>query len=123
MENPRRTIVGLTVIALLALALIAFPSGGVAVELINNAIRAGFLVVIAYSLVMLHRTQSGWLGELSDRERGIVYGSFAVGLLAIVAADRFRNLWSGGIVLVVVILAACAGTVYWVWRESHRWAI
>lgn len=108
-------------IALLAFALVAFPSGGVAVELINNSIQAGFLVLIAYGLVSLFRSQAGWLAGLSDRDRGIIYGAFAIGLLAIVAAGRFRELWSGGIVLVIVILAACVGAVYWVWRESRRW--
>lgn len=123
MENPRRTLIGLAVIALLALALVAFPSGGVAVDLINNGIQAGFLVLIAYSLVMLYRAQSAWLGALADRDRGIVYGAFAIGLLAIIAVDRFRDLWNGGVILVILILAACGGAVYWVWRESRRWVV
>lgn len=123
MQNPRRTLIGLAVIALIAFLLVAMPSGGVAMELVNNSIQAAFLVLIAYSLTMLYRSQADWLGSLSDRDRGIVYGAVAVGLLSIIAVDRFRDLWNGGIVLVVLILAACGGSIWWVWRESRRWVI
>jgi hypothetical protein len=44
-------------------------------------------------------------------------------LLAIVAVDRFRELWNGGIVLVIVIVGACGAAIYWVWRDSKRWVI
>jgi hypothetical protein len=123
MENPRRTVIGLAIIALVALAIVALPGGGAATQLVNNALQAGFLVMIAYGLVRLYRTQGEWLSRLTDRDRGIVYGAVAVGLLAIVAAGRFRQLWDGGIVLVVVILAACGAAIHQVWRRSRNWAI
>lgn len=123
MNNPRRTWIGIAAIALIAFAVVALPSGGVAVELINNTVQAVFLALIAYSMVMLYRNQADWLSSLSERDRGIVYGAVAIGLLAIVAVGRFRDLWNGGIVLMILILGACAGAIYWVWRESRRWTV
>lgn len=123
MENPRRTWIGLAAVALVALLIVAMPSGGTFVDLVTNAVQAIFLALIAYSLVQLYRNQSEWLSGLTDRDRGIVYAAVALGLLSIVAIDRFRDLWNGGIVLVVLILAACAGAIYWVWQNSRRWMI
>ncbi|MFT4048921.1 MAG: hypothetical protein QM648_03690 [Solirubrobacterales bacterium] len=123
MNNPRRTWIGLAGIALVALLIVAMPSGGSFVSLVGNAIQAIFLILIGYSLVQLYRNQSEWLSGLTDRDRGIVYGAIAIGTLAIVAVDRFRDLWNGGIVLVILIVGACAGAIYWVWQNSRRWTI
>lgn len=123
MENPRRTLIGFAVIALLALAVVALPGGGSFASLVGNAVQAAFLALIAYGMVQLYRNQSEWLGSLSDRDRGIVYGAVAIALLAIVAVGRFRELWNGGIALVLVIMAACAFAIYQVWKNSQRWSI
>jgi hypothetical protein len=122
-NNPRRTWIGLGIIALVALLIVAMPSGGSFVSLVNNTINAVFLTIIAFGLVRLYRSQGEWLSSLTERNRGIVYGAFAAGTLAIVAVDRFRELWNGGIVLVILILVGCGAAVYWVWRDSRRWVI
>lgn len=123
MNNPRRTWIGLAIIALVALAIVAMPSGGSFVDLVNNTINAVFLLLIGFGMVRLYRSQGEWLSSLSERDRGIVYGAVAIGTLSVVALDRFRDLWNGGIVLVILILAACGFAIYWVWRESRRWVI
>lgn len=123
MANPRRTWIGIAVLALVALAIVALPSGGAFVSLLSNTINAVFLVLIAFGLVALYRNQREWLSGLSDRDRGIVYGAISVGLLAIVAKGRFEALWNGGIVLMILVLASCAFAIWWVWRESRRWVI
>lgn len=108
--------------ALLALILVAAPGGGTAVEIVGDAVQALFLALIAYGLTILYRRQAEWLDSLSVRESVVVHGALAVGLLAIVGAGRFRELWDGGIVLVVVIVGICAGAIHLVWRQSHGWA-
>ncbi|MGH2959901.1 MAG: hypothetical protein ACRDKE_09865 [Solirubrobacterales bacterium] len=123
MNNPRRTWIGIGIIALVALLIVVLPSGGSVVSLVNNTLNAIFLTIIAVGGVRLYRSQAEWLSELSERDRGIVYGAIAVAMLAIVAIDRFRGLWNGGIVLVILIVAACGFAIYWVWRESRRWVI
>lgn len=119
----RRLWIGIAGILLLALVITTIPSGEGVVELIGNAVQAGFLLLIGFGLTRLYRNQSDWLNSLTDRDRGIVYGAFSVALLAIVAVARFRSLWDGGIVLVLLILGACGFVVYEIWRRSHEWTI
>ena len=123
MNNPRRTWIGIGLIALVALLITVLPSGGSFISLVNNTLNAIFLTIIAVGAVRLYRSQGEWLSELSERDRGIVYGAIALAMLSIVAIDRFRGLWNGGIVLVILIVAACGGAIYWVWRESRRWVV
>jgi hypothetical protein len=119
MENRRRAVIGIAAIALIALAIVALPGGGAARRLVDNSVQALFLALIAFSLVQLYRRQGTWLSGLPDRERGLVYGAVAVGLLAIVGVERFRELWDGGIVLLLVLLAGCVAVIYRVWRQSQ----
>jgi hypothetical protein len=121
--DKRRLWIGIGLILVVAFLIVALPNGGSVTALVNNTLQAVFLVLIGIALARAYRTQGEWLSSLSDRDRGIVYGALAVGTLAIVATARFKSLWNGGIVLVVLILAACAGAIYWVWRESRRWVI
>ena len=123
MNNPRRTWIGLGIIAFVALMIVVLPSGGSVVDLVNNTLNAVFLTIIGVGMVRLYRSQGEWLSSLSERDRGIVYGALAIGTLSVVAINRFRSLWDGGIVLVILILAACGFAIYWVWRESRRWVI
>jgi hypothetical protein len=122
-NNPRRTWIGLGIIALVALLIVAMPSGGSFVSLVNNTINAIFLTMIAFGMVRLYHGQAEWLSSLTERNRGIVYGAVAASVLAIVATERFRALWNGGIVLVILIVGACGFAIYWVWRDSRRWVI
>jgi hypothetical protein len=122
-NNPRRTWIGIGIIAVVALLIVALPSGGSLVDLVNNTLNAIFLTIIGFGVVRLYRTQGEWLSSLSERDRGIVYGAIAVATLSVVAIDRFRSLWNGGVVLVILIVGACAFAIYWVWRESRRWVI
>ncbi|MBJ7458467.1 MAG: hypothetical protein JHD02_04690 [Thermoleophilaceae bacterium] len=123
MSNPRRTWIGLGLIALLAFLIVASPNGGAFINIVNNSIQAVFLTLVGFGLVSLYRSQGEWISSLSERNRGIVYGAVALAMLSIVAVDRFRELWNGGIVLLILILAACGFAIYWVWRESRRWVI
>jgi TRAP-type C4-dicarboxylate transport system permease small subunit len=111
------------VIAVVALLIVVLPNGGSFVQLVSNTINAVFLAAIGIGMVSLYRSQGEWLSGLTDRNRGIVYGAISISLLAIVAVDRFRELWNGGIVLVIVIVGACGAAIYWVWRDSKRWVI
>jgi TRAP-type C4-dicarboxylate transport system permease small subunit len=122
-NNPRRTWIGLGIIAIAALLIVLAPSGGSVVNLVNNTLNAIFLTLIAFGMVRLYRTQGEWLSSLSERNRGIVYGAIAAATLTLVAADRFRALWNGGIVLVILVVGACGFAIYWVWRDSRRWVI
>lgn len=122
-DDRRRLWIGIGVILVVAFLITALPSGDSIAVLVGNALQAVFLVVIAVALARFYRTQGDWLDSLSDRDRVIVYGALSVALLAIVATARFKSLWDGGVVLVIVILALCAAAIYSVWRRSQQWTV
>ncbi len=121
MENPRRTLIGLAIIALVALLFVAVPGGGEVGELIGDLIHAGFLALIAVGLTQLYRRRADWLAELPERERVVLYGATSVALLAIVGAGRLRELGGDSIILLLAVLAVCGFAVYQVWYRSQQW--
>jgi hypothetical protein len=123
MRDRRRTYIGIAVIALLALAVVALPNGDAGASMVQNLIQSAFLAILAIAAVRLYRSQSEWFSGLPDRDRGILYGSIAIAILVIVATARFGDLGVGGIILEILILGACGGAAFWVWRESRRWVI
>jgi cobalamin synthase len=118
----RRTIIGIAAIMLVALALVALPRGGDVINVVSAALQAVFLAVIALSGQRLYQARSGWLAELPDRDRGVLYGALAVALLTLVAKGRFDALGGGGSLIWLSVLVACGLAVYWVWRESRRFS-
>jgi membrane protein implicated in regulation of membrane protease activity len=84
-ENPRRTLIGIGVIALLAFAFVALPGGGTLASLVGNSLRAAFLAMIAWSAVRLYRTAGDRLDDFTDTQRAALYGGASVALLALVA--------------------------------------
>ena len=124
MEDRRKqTWIGLAIIALVALVIVALPSGGTVVTVITDSLQAAFLLLLGLAAARLYRTQSFWLSSLSDRDRGILFGAIAVAVFAIAAKERFQSLGSGGLLLMYAVVAACGLAAFWVWRESRRYAI
>jgi|SRR5215218_2241173 len=121
--DRRRTAIGLLAIAVIALLIVVLPAGGDVVDVVSGAVQVAFLAALAFAAVRLYRSQGMWLNSLPDRDRGVLYGALSIGVLTIVAQDRFREVGSGGTVLWFGALAACGVAIYWVWRESRRYVI
>lgn len=121
--DRRRTIIGIGVILLVALALVALPRGGDVIEVVSAALQAAFLAALAVAGRHLYRIRSSWLAELPDRDRGVLFGALAVALLTIVGKSRFDSLGGGGVLLWIVVLASCGLAVFWVWNESRRYTL
>lgn len=117
-----RTIVGVAAILLLAGALVAAPRGGDVVDVVSAALQAAFLAVLAAAGWRLYRSQSNWFADLTDRNRGFLFGATALALLTIVGRGRFDQIGGGGALLWLAVLAGCGLTVFWVWRESRRFS-
>jgi len=122
-DRRKQTWIGLAIIALVALVIVALPSGGTVVTVITDSLQAAFLLLLGLAAARLYRTQSFWLSSLSDRDRGILFGAIAVAVFAIAAKERFQSLGSGGLLLMYAVVAACGLAAFWVWRESRRYAI
>ena len=98
-----------TILILIAVAAWQLPGGGTATATINNIlglIFAGGLVFFGYRMYMEHRTT---LFMLEDKVRALLYGSFALIAIALIAT---RKLWDDGGLAVLVWLALIGAGVY-----------
>jgi hypothetical protein len=123
MQRSRSTYIGLAVIALLALAIVSLPGGGDARTLISGTLQAAFLAAIAWSITRLYYGRRDWLSQLEDRTRGVLYGAFALALVAIVSFGKYAPLSFAGVMLYLALVVGCAAAVYWVWTESRKYII
>jgi ABC-type uncharacterized transport system YnjBCD ATPase subunit len=103
---------------LIALALIVWlvPGGNTASLTISNVlglVLAGAFVFLGYRLYMEHRATI--LG-LEDRQRGILYASLALIVVAIVGFSRMWQTGGGGVLWLALVAIACWG-VFSVWRS------
>jgi hypothetical protein len=97
------------ILILIAVAAWQLPGGGTATATINNIlglIFAGGLVFFGYRMYMEHRTT---LFMLEDKVRALLYGSFALIAIALIAT---RKLWDDGGLAVLVWLALIGAGVY-----------
>ncbi|MBJ7347484.1 MAG: hypothetical protein JHC87_02805 [Thermoleophilaceae bacterium] len=122
MSDSRRTLLGLGVLALIALALTVLPRGGNALDVAFAALQCVFLAGLAASVWRLYNANQFWLNALSDLHRGVLYGAGAIAVLASAGRGRFEQVGGSGTLLFFTVLGLCAGAAYWVWRESNRYA-
>jgi ABC-type uncharacterized transport system YnjBCD ATPase subunit len=105
----------IAIIVVLALIVWLVPGGARASLTISNVlglILAAAFVFFGYRLYMEHRATI--LG-LEDRQRGILYASLALLVIAIVGFNRMWQTGGGGILWLVLVGISCWG-VYSVWR-------
>ncbi len=122
MSGRAGTWIGIAVLALIALAITVLPSGGNAVDVVFDALRAAFLVMIGFAGWRLYLSQQLWLSSLSDLHRGVLYGAIAASVFVLAADQRFAEI-GAGLAGQLIVLGACAAAVYWVWSESRRYVI
>ena len=82
------------IVLVIAGAVYAIPGGGRAAKTVEAALLVGFGVAIGYLGLRLYREQRMWLVGLGDRYRALLYGSVAVGYIAIAGRQR---MWETGV--------------------------
>jgi hypothetical protein len=112
----------IAIIALVALAIVAVPGGGTAADVVVAVISLAFLGVMAWFGRRLYMENHMTLWALTTAHRALLYGGFAVAFMTFVATPR---LWESGAGTLawLVLLAASASAVYYVWVESRRYRI
>jgi hypothetical protein len=111
----------IAIILVLAVAVWKVPGGGAASITISNLLSVlfvGALLLLGYRIYIERRDV---IMGLEDRQRGILYGSFALAAFTLVAT---RKMWNGGgvgtLVWLVLMCLALFG-VYHVWRAYHTY--
>lgn len=108
----------IAIIMLLALGLTVLPAGGNVADGILTALSLIFLGAIALLMVRFWRENSLSRDAMTDRQRGIIYGS--LGAIALVVAGTDELLETGaGTVAWLVIVAVSVWLIFTTWREAQ----
>ena len=105
----------------LALVVWLVPGGGTGSSTVYNLltiILTAGLLFFGYRLYMEHRATIFGLG---DNQRGILYGSVALALLAILATSRLWNEGGLGALLWFGLIALAAWGMFRVWRTYSEY--
>ena len=109
------------VIALIALALVALPGGGRALDVVLTLLTIVFFAAIAALVFRFYRQYRIDLETLSDRLRLALYGSVGLVLLTFTATDRLFDAGGAGVVVWFALLALASYGLFFVWTRYRRY--
>jgi hypothetical protein len=119
--DSAKTLRNVLIILLLAAAVSFLPGGDEGSNTVGNLLTViffGGLAFLAYRLYMENRET---LFILDDKMRAVLYGSFAVAALAIVATDRLWDEGGAGALLWFALLAAAVYGLMVVYRAYREY--
>jgi hypothetical protein len=111
----------IAIILALAVAVWKLPGGGTTAATISNLFGILFiagLFFFGYRTYMEHRET---LHGLEDRQRGLLYGAFALIAFALVATSRMWDAGGLGGLLWIAMLGAAGWAIYSVWRAYRAY--
>ena len=108
------------VIALIALALVALPGGGNALDVVLTLLTIAFFAAIALLVYRLYRQYRIDIDSLEDVVRFALYGSLALALLTFTATDRLFDAGGAGILVWFALLALASYGLFWAWMRYRR---
>jgi hypothetical protein len=117
LEN--RTVRGLAIVALIALAVVVLSLEPV-LAAIGGLLGIAFFLAIAFFLFLVWRERRGDLETWSDRTRRVFYGAIALAVVDIGAAIGLGPTGADAVAFFLV-LACCVWGVVRTWREEHRY--
>jgi hypothetical protein len=117
LANP--TVRGFAIIAVVAAVIVALSLEPV-LATVGGLLRIAFFLAVAFFLFLVWRERRGDLEAWSERSRRVFYAAIA---LAVLDLGMLVGLRPGGrdSAVAVVVLGACAYTVWRVWRNEHRY--
>ena len=111
----------IAIILALAAGIDFLPGGGAAAATVLTALTMIFFAAIAWLLYRVYREQQLTLSTLSDARKAGLFGAVGGIALLVVAYDNFTS-WRGGLVLWLVLIAACAGIIFMIWRSATSYS-
>lgn len=115
-----QTVRNVAIIAALAAAVDLLPGGGAAAATVLAVLTMAFFAAIAWLVYRFYREQQLTLATLSDARRAGLFGAVGGIALLVAAYDKFSS-FNGGIVLWVVLIAACVGLAVTIWRGASSY--
>jgi hypothetical protein len=109
------------IIALVALAIVALPGGGPALNIVMTMLSIAFFGAIALFVYRLYHDQRFTIDSLSDRQRLVLYGSIGVAILNFTATSRLFDAGGVGVLTWLILLGLCSYGVMWVYVSYRRY--
>lgn len=109
------------VIALIALALVALPGGGSALDVVLTLLTVAFFAAIAVVVYRVFRQYRIDLETLSDTLRFVLYGSIGLAMLTFTATDRLFDVGGAGVLVWFALLALASYGLFFVWTRYRRY--
>ena len=109
------------IVALLALALLALPGGGAALNIALTALTIAFFAAIAVLGYRLYREHQLELDSLTTSERLVLYGCVGVAFLTFTATNRLFDQGGVGVLAWLALLALCSYGIFWVWTRYRSY--
>ncbi|HLM09243.1 MAG TPA: hypothetical protein VK307_06010 [Thermoleophilaceae bacterium] len=107
-------------IALVALALVALPGGGRALDVVLTVLTIAFFAAIAFLVYRLYRQYRFELDTLDPNLRLALYGSLALAVLTFTATNRLFDAGGGGVVLWFALLGLASYGLFWAWTRYRQ---
>jgi surface polysaccharide O-acyltransferase-like enzyme len=109
------------VVALIALALVALPGGGAALDVALTLLTIVFFAAIAFLGYRLYRQFHFELSTLNRTLTLVLYGSLGLALLTFTATGRLLDEGGAGLMVWIALLALASYGLYWVWSRYRSY--
>jgi small-conductance mechanosensitive channel len=114
-----RTVRGLAIVALIALAVVVFSLEPV-LAVTGGLLRIAFFLAVAFFLFLMWRERRGDLEAWSDRSRRVFYAAIVLAVVDVGAAIGLTPM-RGDAIVFFAVLGCCAWALVRVWRDEHRY--
>jgi hypothetical protein len=109
------------IVALVALALVALPGGGSALDVVLSALTIVFFASIALLVARMYRQYRLDIDSLHMNIKLALYGSLAIVALTFLATDRLFDAGGAGVLLWFALLALASYALFWAWTRYRRY--
>ena len=111
----------IAIILALAAAVDFLPGGGAAAATVLAALLMIFFAAIAWLLYRVYREQQLTLASLGDARKAGLFGAVGGIALLVVGYHDFSS-WTGGVLVWVVLMAACVAAIFLIWRSATSYS-